>query len=323
MKIVRALATAVCLPVLLCGCWWNGVPSDGVLIRIDSVDVEQVQAGRPNACAINGQVVNNSKNKIENIAFDLGGVHFQTGTVHAGGPTPEIVLASVDLSQGGSNCTDVARKIVADTAAPALDCTMTGVPEGDCQKLTIVSVKMSDDDVKKVQDLEQAEIFLEDQAARLQKLPLPQALGELEKGSDNITADFIIRTDAQNWAVNRYDEGSARVTKKTAVAGATVLRAEYDYIGNQTGWVNITLYDDKSKIPCVEFWDFAGSCRDLRIPDAMKPAPPAEAPESGQADTPVSEPAPAADGMEPAPAPEVPPAAPPAAPSTDPADAPG
>ncbi len=95
---------------------------------------------------------------------------------------------------------------------------------------------MSNDDVKKVQDLEQAEIFLEDQAARLQKLPLPQALGELEKGSDNITADFVIRTDAQNWAVNRYDEGSARVTKKTAVAGATILRAEYDYIGNQTGW---------------------------------------------------------------------------------------
>jgi hypothetical protein len=327
MKIARAVFSAVCLPVLLSGCWWNGVPSNGVLVRIDSVDVAQVQAGHPNECAVNGVVVNNSKNKIENIAFDLGGVHFQTGTVHAGAQSAEIVLASVDLGNGGNaSCADVARKVVADTAVPALDCTMTDVPEGDCQHLTVVSVKMSNDDVKKIQDLEQAEIFLDQQAARLQKLPLPQALGELEKGDDNIIADFVIRTDAQNWAVNRYDEGSAHVTKKTAAQGATILHAEYDYVGNQTGWVNITLYDDKSKIPCVEFWDFAGSCRDLRIPDTMKPAEaPAESaetpdstPDSGQAQAPAAAPADTDPAPAMAPAPET---APPA-PDPDPADAP-
>jgi hypothetical protein len=296
----RAALSAVLLALPLAGCWW----SKPVLIRITSASTAQVQGGHPGRCDINGVVVNHSENKIENIAFDLGGVHLDTQMVHAGDTTPEIQLANIDLTQGdGASCSDIARKIVADTATPALDCTMTGVPEGKCQELSGVSVAMTGDDVKKVQDLEQADVFLDQQAARLQREPLPQALAALEKGDADITADFVIRTDAANWAVNRYDEGSAHVTNKTAAAGATVLHAEYDYIGGQKGWVNITLYDDASKTPCVEFWDFSGSCRDLRIPDAMRPAPPpppVEAPPDAQAEAP----APAAPDA----APEAPPA---------------
>jgi hypothetical protein len=309
----RAAFSAALLSLALSGCWWNGVPSNGVLIRITSADSGQVQGGHPGACTINGEVVNHSENKIENIAFDLGGVHFETKMVHAGETTPEIQLANIDLNQsGGGSCSDIAQKIVADTSTPTLDCTMTGTPEGQCQKLTVVAVKMTDDDVKKVRDLEQANVFLEQQAQRLQQAPLPQALAELEKGGDDIIADFVIRTDAANWAVNRYDEGSAHVTKKSPVAGGTLLHAEYTYIGDQKGWVNITLYNDTSRIPCVEFWDFAGSCRDLRIPDAMKPAPP----QAPAADAPPDEEAPAAA------APAAPEPAPAYDPSQEPAPAP-
>jgi hypothetical protein len=286
MNMLRPIFVAVLIPAFLqaCGRSEPVPPPDGVLIRVDAVVAKQFEHGRATACTVDGAVVNTSKFKIDNIAFDVGDLHLETSQVHSGQTTHEIALADAQLAgPDGSparDCADVAQEIVVRAKDQrVLDCAMANVPEGDCQKLTIVSFAVSNKDVAQIRTLESAQADLEQQTLRLQQLPLPQALTELmRKGSDDLIADFVVRTDSLDWFSNHYADGSAHVTRKTRnnAMGTTTLRAEFGYIGGQSGWVNITLNDDKTLEPCVEFWDFAGSCRVMHIPDAMKP--PAVAP---------------------------------------------
>lgn len=300
MNMLRPIFVAILMPVFLQGCGRSepAPPPDGVLIRIDAVVAKQFEHGRATACTVAGAIVNTSKFKIDNITFDVGDLHLETGQVHSGQTTHEIALADAQLTgPDGSparDCADVAQEITVHAKDQrVLDCAMTNVPEGDCQKLTIVSFAVSDKNVAQIRALESAQADLERQTSRLQQLPLPQALAELTRnGNDDLIADFVVRTDSLDWLSNRYADGSAHVTRKTRsnAMGTTILRAEFGYIGGQSGWVNITLNDDKAIEPCVEFWDFAGSCRAMHIPDAMKP--PAVAPAQVAPPIPDTTPAP-------------------------------
>ena len=260
-------------------------PPDGVLIRVDHVLANGFQQGKATECSIVGEVVNNTKFKIEKIAFNLGGVGFQTDTVHASQTIENAVLSDVDLSEpadkSGLSCSDIARAIVAhEQDSPLLDCSMTNVAEGDCQKLTVLAIRISESGVAAVQNLENEELALQREADRLQHLPLPQALAELlAKKDDNTIADFMVRTDAQSWSYNRYNEGTAHVTQRSVdpTDGTIKLHAGFRYFGNGAGWVTVSFYSDLTKVPCLEFSDTDGACNPLRIPDAMKPVtPPAQ-----------------------------------------------
>lgn len=70
----------------------------------------------------------------------------------------------------------------------------------------------------------------------------------------------LVSLDAGSWGMNRYDDGSARNSRvldrsKTCYT----VYGQYTYNGGRPGWVKIQFSGKKPQ--CIEFWDFAGSCR--------------------------------------------------------------
>jgi len=88
--------------------------------------------------------------------------------------------------------------------------------------------------------------------------------------------DTLVQMDAAHWAMNRYVHGSMRNVeiKKSDMDGPTgdaILQGTYTYNQTQTGWTKIKF--NLNRTPCIEFHDFAGTCREIRLPGPDKARP--------------------------------------------------
>ncbi len=78
----------------------------------------------------------------------------------------------------------------------------------------------------------------------------------------------FVRTDAQGWAFNRFDEGSitnVKVIDGSVKSGQYTLRGEYTYNGGAGGWVLAQMVGPK--LGCIQFHDAIIGCRALRTPE--------------------------------------------------------
>lgn len=73
--------------------------------------------------------------------------------------------------------------------------------------------------------------------------------------------DAVIHLDSRSWIMNRYDVGSVGEVAITRVADHELARAPYTYNGGMPGWIAIQFSGED--IRCIEYHDFAGSCRPI------------------------------------------------------------
>jgi hypothetical protein len=88
--------------------------------------------------------------------------------------------------------------------------------------------------------------------------PAPQPNSQ----SLNQQLDRVIAEDARSWLINRYTPGSARdasVVDFDPATGRAVVFGRYTYNGSSTGWIRVVF--NQAKPQCVEYHDFAGTCR--------------------------------------------------------------
>ncbi|WP_269514492.1 hypothetical protein [Brevundimonas subvibrioides] len=74
----------------------------------------------------------------------------------------------------------------------------------------------------------------------------------------------IVSIDARNWVWNRYDRGSMRdvqIDQTSPDGRVLVFYGNYTYNGGSGGWARARYVD--GQFSCIEFWDYAGSCRAL------------------------------------------------------------
>jgi hypothetical protein len=73
--------------------------------------------------------------------------------------------------------------------------------------------------------------------------------------------DKLVSQDSLSWASNRYDSGSMRAGSPSDSGGSYVVTGNYTFNQGASGWVKA--HFDGGKISCVEYWDFAGNCRQI------------------------------------------------------------
>jgi len=293
----KILAAFAVVAVILTACSGGG----SVEIRFTRVVAGDFSDGRAGSCQIVGNISNATKYHLDAITFDLDKTRITfDGGLPANAHDDDVVFLTINpgADNGGAftNCADVAR-LVADKGASAsvLVCTMTNVAEGDCQNMVTFASNVDDAAVKAVAAQEAQEMAAVADRLREAAAPLRRAVAGLD---DSALLNALVYADSQFWSMNRYDDFSMHnVTQESSSDGARVLRGEYKYNGGQDGWVRITLYKDMARLPCVEFWDFAGSCRDLRVPDNFTaPTPPQPEPPAPPPPAPTDTPAPDATG---------------------------
>jgi hypothetical protein len=262
----------------LAGCFGTG---ENVEVHFTKVVATDYANGRAGSCQVLGRVVNGTKYHLDALTFDLDKTRVSIGTLEANAHIDEAVLTTIAPSPGTApfeNCAAVARFVQKNGPnALALGCAMTGVAEGDCQKMVTFASEIDDAAIKKVAGDEAAALAAEAARLRAEAAPLARAARSLAHPDDTALLDLIVLADSQFWAVNRYQQGSMHdVVQESETGGVRVLRGAYSFNENQQGWVRVTLYPDWSQLPCVEFWDFAGSCRPTRVKDDFSaPLPPA------------------------------------------------
>lgn len=297
---------AIMLALLpLAGCFGIG---DTVEVRFTRVEATDFTDGRAGSCQVIGNVDNKTKYHLESLTFDLDKSRAALGALEANAHADDVTILTINPTPGQapfSDCAAVARFVQQNgPGASALGCVMTGVAEGDCQKMVSFASDIDDAAVKKIADQEAAALAAEAAQLRAEAVPLARAAASLGQVDDTRLLDMIVEADSQFWSYNHYSVGSMHnVTQESAEAGVRVLRGEYVFNDNQQGWVRVTLYPGWSQLPCVEFWDFAGSCRPTRVkpdfapsPPPAPPPPPEPAPDAAPATSDVAPAAPAATG---------------------------
>jgi hypothetical protein len=73
--------------------------------------------------------------------------------------------------------------------------------------------------------------------------------------------DKIVSEDSRSWASNRYNSGSMRAGPPSDSGDSFVVTGNYTFNQGTSGWVKAHFAD--GKISCVEYWDFAGNCRQV------------------------------------------------------------
>ncbi len=289
-RIIAAFAVAA---TMLAGCDGGGA-GESVEVRFTRVVPADFSEGRAGSCQIVGNIVNTTKYHLEGLTFDVDKTRITVdGGLEANAHADDVVFATIN--PGGSNgapfadCAAVAR-LIADkgTSASVLGCTMTNVAEGDCQNMVTFASNVDDAAVAAVAAQEAQAMAAEADQLKAQAAPLRAAVAGLS--DDTALLNAVVYADSQFWAINRYDNFSMHnVVQESSGDGARVLHGDYTFNGGQAGWVRVTLYKDMARVPCVEFWDFAGSCRDARVPDnfTAPTAPPAAAPDAAVPDAPA------------------------------------
>lgn len=71
--------------------------------------------------------------------------------------------------------------------------------------------------------------------------------------------DAVVQLDSRSWVFNRYDIGSmSNVRVRDGDAGSEA-QGDYTYNGGTPGWVRVRFSGED--IQCIEYHDFAGTCR--------------------------------------------------------------
>ncbi len=88
----------------------------------------------------------------------------------------------------------------------------------------------------------------------------PRAPGTTQAPSINAELDKIITADARSWLINSYNIGSARNGQIIdSDDRGFVVYGEYTFNGSSTGWLKVLF--EGERVRCVEYHDFAGTCR--------------------------------------------------------------
>ncbi|HEX4182985.1 MAG TPA: hypothetical protein VHY34_06990 [Caulobacteraceae bacterium] len=242
---------------------------------INEIVPASFQSGRPTQCEIRGVISNATKYHVEKIGYNIYGLDAELDDFFAGRKDDHGVIYTIQLGDNEHSCVGQASMIISHPLiATVKDCQMTGVVEGDCQSRVNISSNLNDQTPATVGAAENRE-------ADLEMAPLTKILSQMPNPpSDSQLLDAIVWVDSQAWASNQYQPGSmTNVTLDSQASDGSnrTLRGEYSYVGGSTGWVKVTVYRNHHLFPCVEFWDFAGSCRPMNIPND-KPVPPLPAP---------------------------------------------
>lgn len=73
--------------------------------------------------------------------------------------------------------------------------------------------------------------------------------------------DQLVSEDSRSWASNKYDSGSMRAGSPSNPGDSFVVTGNYTFNEGNSGWVKAHFAD--GKISCMEYWDFAGNCRQV------------------------------------------------------------
>ena len=232
--------------------------------------------GHASSCSFLATVYNNTKYHLNKASFKIGELEFNVGEMSANtfGPLKDgNAVPYLDVSDGSADCADAIFYLFKNVdKAEIYDCSMTGLPEGDCQQLFHAYTNISADAVKKMQDIE-------DNATKTQLAPLKAALSEVGVNETNLNPndqakltrllDAVVRLDSVSWSFNRYRSGSVYnigIINRAADGSRVTIQGSFWYQDNKSGWVKLTLF--KNRLPCIEFWDFEGTCRLIHLPDS-------------------------------------------------------
>ncbi len=89
--------------------------------------------------------------------------------------------------------------------------------------------------------------------------PLPTSDQDVIRMVDN-----VLIADSKSWVMHRYDQHSVKnvkITKSDANGHPAVIHADFSYNQGERGWVD--LHYKGTKLSCVTFFDFPGTCRAL------------------------------------------------------------
>lgn len=139
-------------------------------------------------------------------------------------------------------------------------------PQGHKVALRVVTsqtrfVDYAEQDRIRAIEAEKARVAAAEAAARY--AALPNAGAALTRKFDE-----LVQIDSRGWAFNRYSAGSMRnvkIVSGKAGSGTYVMRGEYTYNGNQSGWVMAEM--NGQNLSCIQFWDSMIGCRGLRTPE--------------------------------------------------------
>jgi hypothetical protein len=94
-----------------------------------------------------------------------------------------------------------------------------------------------------------------------------RAAGIANSSTQTRLLNRLVKLDSEAWAFNRYVDGSMKnvtVLDQAKDGSRTTFQGYYAYADGKTGSVKAQIFKDK--LPCVEFWDFPGDCRQVRVP---------------------------------------------------------
>lgn len=240
-------------------------PPHPVRVDVSAVQPADFEDGVPAHCQIKLVVDNNTENHVNRLEFRVGEQEFAVDDLNAN--TRAEFTRTADASGSCVGLTEALAK-----AKPSVfTCQMPNQTEGACQGMIGVVTSLTAASGKQVaqQELE---------AAKAASAPLTALLAtpQVEHTAVGLL-NALVWADAQTWYSNKYDAWSMKNVslENTLPDGAHVYRGEYTYNNGQAGWVKVTLPAKPFAFPCMEFWDFSGSCRNLKLTgDALPALPP-------------------------------------------------
>jgi TPR repeat protein len=244
-------------------------------VLFTDVKAAKFENGHAGSCQFIATVYNNTKYHLKDATFKIGVLRFKVTELPANSSMTLMdgdELPYIDVSDGSADCADVIQYLFNNIEKTDIfDCAMTAVAEGDCQATFNAYTNINPDAVKRMHDYETAQ-------TKVQLMPLKAALTnagisgtKLNPGNQAKIAQLlnaVIELDSHSWGFNRYRDGSvfnASVLSQAQDGSSITFKGSFSYLNNgDPGWAKLTVF--KERLPCIEFWDFAGTCRLVHLP---------------------------------------------------------
>jgi hypothetical protein len=233
--------------------------------------------GHATSCALMVNVHNNTKYHLNQVSFKIGDWSFVVDDeMNANTYIDDYRILNISLSNGAV-CSYQATHIQRTVKTVAVfDCAMPGIAEGDCQDMVVIANGIDAAAIARIDNLESTlgdrqttpirEAIVK---AGLDK-PLVGPMTNEKKAKFSAFLDTIVAIDSQSWSFNEYNAGSMNtVVASQLPAGSTIqVKGHYTYQQRQrlaSGWVMVVI--ENGALKCLEFHDFEGECRAIRLPD--------------------------------------------------------